>query len=201
MKSIAITLALLFFSQFVIAQTAKDEQVVRETTDAILEQLNLNRARLEQEPEFIRQLVNGLLVPHFDIDRMSQLVLGSYWDNIDADGQNCFIEGYRNLLVERYAYILLSYDNHQISYEPSRDIGELGYRQVRQIISRDGREPLPIDYAMQEAGDTWNVVDLVIDGISLVRNYRGIFQSQIHLHGLDYFIGNFPGCSGDDAAR
>ncbi len=176
------------------SQAATDEDVVRSTTSAILDQLNQNRDRLKKEPQVIQQLVNGMLIPHFDFDRMGQLVLGTYWEDLDADAQACFIEGYRNLLVERYAYILLSYDNHSISYEPSREIGELGYRQVRQIISRAGGAPLPVDYAMEESGDSWKVVDLVIDGVSLVRNYRGMYQSQIHLHGLDYFISNFPGC-------
>jgi len=197
MKLATIVLAVLLLLQTSIAVSMTDEQVVRDTTSAILEQLNMNRDRLQQDPESIQQLVNGLLVPHFDFDRMAQLVLGSFWDQLDADGQNCFIEGYRNLLVERYAYILLSYDNHQITYAPSRAIGELGYRQVRQIISREGRQPLPVDYAMQEVGDSWKVVDLVIDGVSLVRNYRGMFQSQIHLHGIGYFIANFPGCGGE----
>ena len=41
------------------------------------------------------------------------------------------------------------------------------------------------------------VVDLVIDSVSLVRNYRGMYQSQINLHGLDYFISNFQGCGNE----
>jgi phospholipid transport system substrate-binding protein len=196
MKLFTLMLALLL----VVApctQAATDEDVVRSTTSAILDQLNQNRARLQKDPQVIQQLVNSMLVPHFDFDRMGQLVLGTYWEDLDADAQACFIEGYRNLLVERYAYILLSYDNHSIRYEPSREIGELGYRHVRQIISRTGGMPVSVDYAMEESGDSWKVVDLVIDSVSLIRNYRGMYQSQIHLHGLDYFISNFQGCGNE----
>jgi phospholipid transport system substrate-binding protein len=170
-------------------------EVVRETTDAVLGQLAEDRDMLESDPESINTIVNELIVPHFDFEQMSSLVLGGYWDSLDEQDKSCFVSGFRNLLVERYAYILLSYDDHEIIYEPAREIGERGYQLVRQIISREGSTPLPVEYAMEPAGDTWKVVDLIIDGVSLVRNYRGMYQSQINIHGLEYFIDNFTVCS------
>lgn len=194
MKQISLGLAVILFTGSAVAVSATEEATVREATRTVLEQLNLNRDNLEKEPAYIQHLVRELIVPHFDFEQMSQLVLGKYWPAIETAGQTCFASGFRDLLVERYAYILLSYDNHQLSYEAGREVGEKGYRVVKQTISRDGMEPLPIEYAMQRSGDTWKVVDLIIDGVSLVRNYRGIFQSRIHTQGLEYFLGNFPGC-------
>ncbi len=190
MYTLALTLLLAVAP---CSQAATDEDVVRSTTSAILEQVNQNRDRLQKDPQVIQQLINRMLAPYFDFDRMGQLVLGTYWEDLDADAQVCFIQGYHNLLVERYVYILLSYDNNSIRYEPSREIGDLGYRQLRQIISTQGGAPVSVDYAMEESGGSWKVVDLVIDSVSLVRNYRGMYQSQINLHGLDYFNSNFQG--------
>jgi phospholipid transport system substrate-binding protein len=149
---------------------------------------------LSSEPAYIQQVVSELVVPHFEFDVMAELVLDHYWSDMDIASQTCFISGFKDMLVERYAYILLSYDNHQIYYEPSRDIGEIGNRLVRQTITRNGMKPLPIEYAMQRHGVQWKVVDLIVDGVSLIRNYRGIFQSKIHTQGMEYFIQNFPGC-------
>lgn len=190
MYTLALTLLLAVAP---CSQAATDEDVVRSTTSAILEQVNQNRDRLQKDPQVIQQLINRMLAPYFDFDRMGQLVLGTCWEDLDADAQICFIQGYRNLLVERYVYILLSYDNNSIRYEPSREIGDLGYRQLRQIISTQGGAPVSVDYAMEESGGSWKVVDLVIDSVSLVRNYRGMYQSQINLQGLDYFNSNFQG--------
>ncbi len=195
MKLIAAGLALALLTQPVFAGSNTEEDTIRETTRAVLKQLNLKRDKLQKEPEYIQQLVRELIVPHFDFELMSRLVMGPYWQEFDEAQRACFVSGFRNLLVERYAYILLSYDNQRIVYDSAEDIGKKGYRLVRQTISRDGVRPLPIEYTMEQDGDEWKVIDLIIDGISLVRSHRGMFQSRIHTQGNEYFINNFPECN------
>ena len=124
------------------------DDIVKETTDQILEQLQKNRALLEADPELIQQVVHQIIVPHFDFEHMSKLVMGNNWLSLDSTQQLCFISGFRNLLVERYAYILLSYNNQNITYEPVEQVGNEGYMMVTQTVSRDGATPLPIQYAM-----------------------------------------------------
>ncbi len=178
---------------YLFAATA--DEVIRETTDHVLEQLEQRRNQLERDPGAIQELVNDLIIPHFDFQQMSSLVLGKHWENIDEQQRNCFSTGFRNLLVERYAYILLSYDYHRITYQFDRDTGDENIVYITQTISREGVSPLPINYAMQQSDEEWKVIDLIIDGVSLVRNYLGMFQSQIYTQGLQYFITNFPVCS------
>lgn len=195
MKPLSLFLTLVLLTPAVFAHGLSEENTVKQTTREVLEQLNQNRDRLQREPAFIQQLVRQLIVPQFDFELMSELVMGGYWQKFDDSARICFTAGFRNLLVERYAYILLSYDDHDISYDPAEDIGGLGYRLVRQTITRDGAKPLPIEYAMQQSGEEWKVVDLIVDGISLVRAHRGMFQSRIHTQGNDYFIKSFPECN------
>ena len=195
MKRLSILLTLLYMISSTIVGAAEVDEVVRDTTSQVLQQLAEDRASLEADPEIIQQVMNELITPHFDFELMSELVLGSHWQALDDSKQTCFVSGFRNLIVERYAYILLSYDNHEITYESTIDLGDKGYKLVRQTITREGVTPLPIDYAMEQAAGTWRVVDLIIDGVSLVRNYLGMFQSQIHIQGLEYFIDNFPVCN------
>ncbi len=195
MKLIPPIMAFLLMMQSpsLIAQTPED--TIQETSRAVLKQLNENRDKLKSDPAYIRQLVNKLIITHFDFKLMSKLVLANHWQSYASAKQACFVTGFRNLLVERYAYILLSYDDQKISYDASKEIGEKGYRLVTQTISRDGAKPLPIGYAMEQVADEWKVVDLIIDGISLVRSYHGMFQSRIHTQGQDYFIKTFPVCN------
>ncbi len=190
--SIVLTLILLALPPISQAQTEAD--TIRETTHDVLVQLNQNRERLTKDPGLIQQVVRKLIVPHFDFELMSKLVMGNYWETFSDFEQTCFVSGFRNLLVERYAYILLSYDEQRISYDPVEDIGDKGYRLIRQTISREGAKPLPVEYVMKQSGDEWKVVDLVIDGVSLVRAHRGMLQSRIHTQGREYFINSFPEC-------
>ncbi len=65
----------LFLPLFVNAQML--DAMVKETTNKVLEQLQRNRDRLEADPESIQQVVHQLIVPHFDFETMSDLVMGS----------------------------------------------------------------------------------------------------------------------------
>lgn len=201
MKQIMILVLCLLLAPFAHAAMAEpatlrsEEGTIRDTTNTVLEQLEAQRERLKSDPAYIQELVRELIVPHFDFALMSQLVMGRYWSKFDLRQQQCFIAGFRNMLVERYAYILLSYDQHEIRYDAPEDIGSQGLRLVRQTVSREGAKPLPIEYAMERMDDEWKVADLIIDGISLVRSHRGMFQSRVMAQGQDFFLESFSECA------
>ena len=176
----------------VFALTA--EQAVEETTLEVLDRLQQDKARLEAEPDYIKTIVRELIIPHFDFYTMTRLVLQDNWDNMSEVEQDCFLNGFRNKLVERYAHILMSYDNQSITYQVARPIGELDVVTVEQTITRSGTKPLPINYPMRFQDDEWKVVDLIVDGISLLKSYRGTFQREIDAAGLQNFIYNFQEC-------
>ena len=191
MKFILAGIALMLISSGLSATHITPEDTVRDTTEEVLARLETGRADLEAHPEHLQLLVQELITPHFDFDTMARLVLGRYWRNISNDEQIRFISGFRDLLVERYAYILLSYRDHSITYEPVQPMGERGYVIVKQIITSEDRPPLPIEYPMRPLEDGWKVIDLIVDGISLVRNYRKTFQEEINKKGLEDFIRDF----------
>lgn len=194
-KPVYLLLPLLLFCHTLSAAPLTAEDAVRKTTDEVLRWINMDRDELRKDPEYLNILVQELIVPHFDFETMSRLVLDDYWQKISEQQQACFSRGFRDMLVERYARVLLSYNNQSITYEPAKPIGEKDYVSVRQTITRDGARPLPIDYPMHPDGKGgWQVVDLVIDGISLVKSYRNTFSDEIHMLGIEEFFRGFPDC-------
>ena len=175
--------------------TTTPENTIREATNEVLKWINNEREEFKTDPNYLKLLVEELILPHFDFDTMSRLALDDYWEQISESHQDCFTKGFRNLLVERYADILLSYNNHSITYDPAKSIGEQGYMSVRQTISRDGAKPLPVEYPMRPDENGWKVVDLIIDEVSLLKSYRQTFNSEINALGLDEFIHSFPDCN------
>lgn len=170
------------------------ENIVKETTNEVLTRVNSDRERLRLYPEYIEEIVSELIVPHFDFETMSRLVLEKHWQAISDPEKECFTAGFRNLLVGRYADTFLSYSDQQISYEPAKSIGEKGYVSVRQIISHPGIGPFFVDYPMRPENNGWKVVDIIIDNVSLLKSYRVTFKSNIRKNGLQNFIRNFQEC-------
>ncbi len=186
---------LLLSGHQVSALTMTAEETVRESTQEVLDRLHTDRDKLESNPKYIQVIVEELVVPHFDFATMSHLVLGKHWHEINESQQICFIHGFKNLLVRRYADIFLGFDDKIIVYQPTEPAEEEGVVIVKQTITRPGEEPFFIEYPVRSGEYGWKVIDLVVEGISLLKSYHGTFQSEIHKKGLQAFIDSFQECN------
>ncbi len=190
----AITALLLtFYFNSAVALTA--DEIVYETTQEVLNRLEADKDRIKNEPEYIQVIVSELIVPHMDFNTMAALALGESWKDLSNSEQACFSNTFKNILVKRYAYILLSYRNQNIHYQSAKPIGEKDYISIKQTLTRPDVKPLTLEYPMRPENDTWKVVDLVVDDISLLRNYRKMFNKEIKQQGFSEFIKYFQECN------
>jgi phospholipid transport system substrate-binding protein len=190
-----ILFSLLLSAPQVNALTLTAEETVRESTQEVLDRLHTDRDKLESNPKYIQVIVEELIVPHFDFATMSHFVLGKHWHEINESEQICFIHGFKNLLVRRYADIFLGYDDKIVRYRRTDYFGDGGVVTVKQVISRPGEKPFFVEYLVRPSEYGWKVVDLVVDGISLLKSYNGTFQNEIHKQGLQAFIHGFQECN------
>lgn len=168
------------------AQSA--QELVRQTSERMLSTLKQEQAVIKNNPERIYELVNKIVLPHFDFEYMSQLVLGKYWRRASAQQRDAFTEEFKQLLVRTYATSLNEYTDQEISFLPFREGGDPEQAQVRTEVEQPGGFPIPIDYKLHKSGDAWKVFDVVIDGVSLVTNYRSSFSKEIRQGDLDGLI-------------
>lgn len=158
---------------------------VQETADVTLQQLRLNKARLEAHPGEIYNLVEKHVLPRFDFDLISRYVLGRYWKQATGEEQLAFVEQFRNLMVRTYAHALLNYSDQSFRFEPARMDADPKRATVTMVVSQKGAPDIPIDYRLyMDGGGDWKVYDVVIDGLSLVSNYRTSFSSHIKRMGI-----------------
>jgi phospholipid transport system substrate-binding protein len=188
-----ITVILLSF-YFNMAMGLTADEIVYETTQEVLNRLETDKNRLEKEPEYIQVIVSELIVPHMDFNTMAALTLGKHWKELTDIEQSCFSNNFKNLLIGRYAYILLSYRDQNIHYQSAMPIGEKDYVSIRQTLTRPDVKPLTLAYPMRPENDTWKVVDLVVDDVSLIRTYRKMFNKEIKAEGLNNFVKSFQEC-------
>lgn len=153
--------------------------LVRMTSAEVQKILQQRHAELEKRPGLIYGVVEDYILPHFDFERMSQLVLGKNWRAASPEERRQFVEEFRLLLVRTYATAMLKYSDQKISYLPYR--GKPGDSEVvvQTEVEQAGGQPIPIDYSLYRQGDAWKVFDVKIDNVSLVVNYRGTFAGEI----------------------
>jgi phospholipid transport system substrate-binding protein len=182
--------ALLALSLFVSQAFASHgpEELVRQTSEQVLEEVKSRKQELDKEPEKIYGLVEHIVLPRFDFTRMSRLVLGKYWNRATDAEKDSFIREFRELLVRTYATALLNYSGQAIVYLPSHHLPDATEVTVDTQVAAEGAVPIPINYSLYRDGEEWKVFDVKIDGISLVSNYRSGFASQIRRYKLSGLI-------------
>jgi phospholipid transport system substrate-binding protein len=175
------------------------EELVKDTSQRMLKALQEEKTDLKKNPERVTALVNEIVLPHFDFVRMSKLALGRYWRRADEKQQQAFVEQFRALLVRTYRSALTEYRDQTIRYLPFSGDQSSGDVTVKTQVDQPGGSTIPIDYTLHLENDEWKVYDVVIDGISLVINYRSSFSSEIRQSGIDGLIDKLRKRNQDDS--
>ena len=72
---------------------------------------------------------------------------------------------------------------------------------VKTQVVQPGGQPIPIDYSMEKIAEGWKVYDVLIDGVSLVTNYRSSFNTEINATGVDGLIKSLSERNAKNAAK
>ena len=179
---------LVMLSSFAVAAVGDPQQMVRETGDKVLAEVTARKAELEARPELIYPLVESTVLPHFDFREMSQSALGRFWRDASEDQKAGITREFRELLVRTYASALLGYSGQQIEYLPAQFPADATNVMIPTRITSAGAPPVPINYRLKLEDSKWMVYDVVIDGVSLITNYRSQFAAVVRRNGIDGLI-------------
>ncbi|GAB4295879.1 MAG: ABC transporter substrate-binding protein [Methylophaga sp.] len=167
------------------------QALVKQASDDMLKALKDHEAELEAHPEKIYELVEDILMPHFDFEKMSKLALGKNWRAANAEQRIRFIEEFRLLLIRTYSTAMLEYTDEEIRLLPFRDDLSRKRVTVPMEIIQPGGPSIKMSLSLyQNKQDEWKVYDVKIDGISLVTNYRSSFANEIRSGGIEQLIKN-----------
>mgnify|MGYP001818201438 FL=1 len=180
---------LIMLSSFAVAATIEDPQrIVRDTGDRVLAEVTERRAELEADPSLIYPLVEDTVVPHFDFRRMSQSALGRFWRKADEAQKEAVTIEFRQLLVRTYATALLGYSGQKIQYLPVQYRPGDDKVMIPTRVAAPDAPPIPVNYRLRLKDQEWKVYDVVIDGVSLITNYRSQFTAEVRRGGIDGLI-------------
>lgn len=186
-KQFLTALSLLCFSVTVLAIESPDE-LVKRTAEDVLAAVKSDKDIQAGDQGKIFALAEEKIVPNFNFVKVSRMVLGKNWTKATPEQKTAFQAEFRSLLIRTYATALSKYRNQVIEYKPLRKTSESNVASVKTLIVQPGGQPIAVDYTLEKQADAWKVYDIVIEGVSLVTNYRGQFSQEIRTNGLDSLI-------------
>jgi len=188
MRRYLLTLALLAFST--ASATAEDSpnDVIESSVVLLAEQLNGRKDELSANRKELYEIIDGILMPRFDRRFAAQVVLAKHWRTADEEQQARFIEAFYRALLRKYADGILEFDPDMITVLPYRGDATKKRTRVRSTVALDDGSKVAVDYELVKRKAGWLVFNVVIEGVSYVRNFRAELDSEIRASSLDAVI-------------
>lgn len=177
----AIFLSLMFAAQAIAEDLRPPQQVIQSISSQL--QQKMKDKSFTKNFVHVTQFVDGIIQPHTDFDRIAPLVLGKHWRTATAAEQQRFKDEFQTLLVRTYSRAFVEYTDWSMRFRPIQVPNEATRIMVRTDVLQPGRQAVEVNYRMLLSKGEWKVYDIMIDGVSLVTNYRSTFNDEIQKKG------------------
>jgi len=153
-------------------------EFIRQLGDEALAQLVGSDITKAERAERFRKL----LVANFDVPAIGKTVLGRYWKTATPEEQQDYQKLFEDFLVGNYAQRFGQYAGEKFTTAGVREEGE-GMHTVMTLIARPNGQTARLDWLMRDDGDSYKILDLKIEGISMSETHRSEFASVIQNNG------------------
>lgn len=168
-------LALACFSHGAYAGEPTDQ--VKETVDAVMKILNDKDLKRPEREKERRASIRQTVIKRFDFEEMAKRSLATHWKDRTPAEQKEFVALYSDLLENTYIKKIERYENEKVVYHDERLDGDFAAVKTK-IVDKKGLS-IPVEYRIIKKKDKWEVYDIIIEGVSLVNNYRTQFTQII----------------------
>ena len=178
----------MLFSTSAFAVEAPDD-FLKNSVKEISVFINENKETLENDEIFLKNKIDELVIPKFDILLMSKIVLGkSNWQSMNTSQQDRFVSAFRGLMIKTYMKSLTAFDGEKIKFLPYIKGKRSDLAKVKSVYLLNEGE-IGVNYRLKlNSEGLWKVFDVSFDGISLLKNYRSDFRNHITNHGINHLI-------------
>ena len=187
MRLLAFLLPFLFAAH-AAAQELGPEALVRKVTAEVLDAIKADKDLKAGDRKKALALAEQKVVPHIDFREAAQLAMGKAWYSATPAQQAQVVNEFRSLLVRIYSNAIEEYRGQTIKVLPVRLPQGATEVVVRNQYLRQGRPPVPVEYAMKKTPEGWKIYDIAVEGVSLVLTYRSEFENITRTSGVDGLI-------------
>lgn len=158
------------------------QQAIQDASDKLHQRLQDKTFRNDFAK--ITEFVNEVIYPHTDFDKISALVLGKLWKSATPDERERFKHEFQTLLVRTYSRAFVEFKEWSVRFLPMDMEPGANKVVVKTEVLQPGIQPVGVNYRMflSNTGQ-WKAYDIMIEGVSLVTNYRTTFTNEVQQKG------------------
>ena len=175
--------------------------VIESSVKLLAEGLDGRKEELAENRQELYEIIDGILMPRFDRRFAAQVVLAKHWRTASEEQQTRFIEAFYRALLRKYSVGILEFDPDMITVLPFRGDDTKKRTRVRSTVALDDGSTVSVDYELVKRKAGWLVFNVVIEGVSYVRNFRAELDSEIRASSLEAVIQRLEGEAGIASAE
>jgi phospholipid transport system substrate-binding protein len=177
MKRLAGALAILLMSLMIFPFSASAQpplETIQTQVNKVLEVLRDPALKAESAKETKEEKVWTLIDGVFDYTELSKRTLAQHWRTFTPEQQKEFTQLFGKLLGTVYMDRIMAYTNEKVVFAKATNLSEDTTEVQSEVVT--ATKSIPIHYRMISRDGSWKVFDVVVEGISLVQNYRSQFR-------------------------
>lgn len=179
-----------FAAAFAAAPDAKgspDEWVLA-ISNKILEDIRSDAKLSGADPARVQRFVDEQIMPTVDFERMTRTAVGPKWRQATKEQRAELMSLFREQLIRVYSGALASVKDQTVKLAPNRVKPTATDALVRTLLVSLGKPDLRINYRLKKVKGEWRIIDVDVEGIWIVDNYRTQFSSVANQFGIDGLI-------------
>jgi len=184
----AAVLPVMFVMLGLAAEGLTPREVVEQTASGMQAKLQGKQEYYADNLDQLYEIIDDILLPHFDIRLAGRMVLGKHWRSASGDQQDRFIDVFYTFLIKTYAKGMLEFDQDGLTIFAEQQPPSENRAVVKTELQLDDGTRVPVNYSLRKSSRGWKVYDVRIDGVSYVQNYRSQFNAEISALGIDAVI-------------
>ncbi len=150
---------------------------VRALADEAVSTLNGNSIGDNQRKENLRKILRN----YFDVKLIARLALGRYWKRASKSQRAQYMTLFEDLIVVTYSNRFKDYSNEKLLIENT--IANDKYVLVKSLVDRGAQQPIRVDWRITFTDGRYKIIDVVVEGVSMVQTQRSEFSSVIRRSG------------------
>ena len=176
-KIVLILMAIFMFNTAGVVAASPAQDQLKQAIDQILTVLRNPELKADSQKERRREALEKIVEERFDFEKMSQLSLARHWKERSASEKAEFVVLFGGLLKDTYISKMEGYTDEKVVFLSERirkKKAQIDTKIITQTVE------IPINYRMfTRKNDQWRVYDMVIEGVSLIGNYRSQFGQML----------------------
>ena len=148
---------------------------MKTNVNGVIEALRDPGLKGEKGLKIKRERVEAVATRLFDFVELSKRTLGLNWNGFSPDQRKTFVQLYRSILEETYVERITAYsDDERISFVKEVPLSDTTAEVQTSVLAKGGE--VAINYRLIRKDGEWRVYDVVVEGVSLIANYRSQFR-------------------------